>query len=316
MKSSNWFSVIIPTLNEEKNIGQLIRSINNQDYRPIEVVIVDGGSKDRTVNIVKTLIKECEEPLFTIKLIFQGNQKGLARARNIGLQESRGEYVAFLDADVVLGDTNHIKELAEALGSHPMTWYRQKMSIDSWIEYNFWVDQGCKECTSPAFRRDTLGKVMFDPNLGVGDDQDFLVRLRESGILTDSIPTIHGEATYHVLHTMAEYTIGKFWYGRAIWAYVRKRPRSLLTALLPTGPFLLLLFAAITSFMSIWISIFCLAAWSAGVVYFFVKSKIKNLVRLTFILMNLSYGSLIRTVGCIVGLFDCARGTPSLGRGI
>jgi glycosyltransferase involved in cell wall biosynthesis len=53
MHAEELVSIIIPTLNEEENIERVIESVMAQDYRPLEVIIVDGGSKDGTLEIVE-----------------------------------------------------------------------------------------------------------------------------------------------------------------------------------------------------------------------------------------------------------------------
>lgn len=85
-------SVIIPLYNKEREIGGTLRSILAQTYQPLEIVVVDDGSTDRSAEIVR----EIASPL--IKLIPQPNA-GECAARNRAIAESRGEYIALLDAD-------------------------------------------------------------------------------------------------------------------------------------------------------------------------------------------------------------------------
>ena len=84
-------SVVVPTLNEEAYITGLLRSIRAQRPRPLEVIVVDGGSRDRTVELARRLgAKVIEQP------------SNIAEARNIGARAARGDYLLFLDADTVL----------------------------------------------------------------------------------------------------------------------------------------------------------------------------------------------------------------------
>ncbi|MBX2857611.1 MAG: glycosyltransferase family 2 protein [Cellvibrionaceae bacterium] len=85
-------SVVIPLYNAEKYIAAALDSVFTQSYTPLEVVVVDDGSKDKSVEIVNSLQSD------TIKLVQQENL-GPAAARNRGVQEARGRWIAFLDAD-------------------------------------------------------------------------------------------------------------------------------------------------------------------------------------------------------------------------
>lgn len=84
-------SVIIPNFNYLRYIEKCLESVLSQDYPNIEVIVVDDGSTDESVNYVTTLTPK-------VKLVQQQNS-GVSVARNRGLLESRGEFLAFLDAD-------------------------------------------------------------------------------------------------------------------------------------------------------------------------------------------------------------------------
>lgn len=86
-------SVIIPMYNSEKTIKKTIDSVINQDYKNLEIIIIDDGSEDKSYEIVSNLSK-----LYEIKLLKQEN-KGPSSARNLGLKNSNGEFIAFLDSD-------------------------------------------------------------------------------------------------------------------------------------------------------------------------------------------------------------------------
>ena len=87
-------SAIIPAFNAAAVIERSVRSVIAQTYPHIEILVVDDGSQDETGSIVKALAAEDNR----IKLLTQDN-KGVSAARNLGIRNSSGEYVAPLDAD-------------------------------------------------------------------------------------------------------------------------------------------------------------------------------------------------------------------------
>jgi glycosyltransferase involved in cell wall biosynthesis len=86
-------SVIIPVYNVENYIADTVRSVLAQTYSNFEVLIVDDGSPDRSIEICE---QQFNDP--RIKIIRQEN-RGLAGARNTGIRHAQGEYLAFLDSD-------------------------------------------------------------------------------------------------------------------------------------------------------------------------------------------------------------------------
>lgn len=84
-------SVVIPTYNREKIVGAAIDSVLRQTHSPVEVIVVDDGSSDRTREIVEAY----GDP---VRYVYQRNS-GVATARNTGLRLARGEFIALLDSD-------------------------------------------------------------------------------------------------------------------------------------------------------------------------------------------------------------------------
>jgi glycosyltransferase involved in cell wall biosynthesis len=85
-------SVIIPTYNRASILNETIQSVLQQTYRELEVIIIDDGSTDNTRQIAEQ---------FSDKRIFYlyKENRGLASARNEGIQKAKGEYIAFIDSD-------------------------------------------------------------------------------------------------------------------------------------------------------------------------------------------------------------------------
>lgn len=104
-------TVLIPLYNVEAYIEKTVQSVLNQSYSDFEVLLVNDGSQDRSVEI-------CQK--FTdprIKILHQENQ-GPAAARNLGIRHAQGEYVAFLDGDD-LWDENKLVKHIEHLDRNP-----------------------------------------------------------------------------------------------------------------------------------------------------------------------------------------------------
>src|SRR3989442_15962667 len=91
---SSLVSVVIPAHNAERYISRAIGSVISQTYENLELIVVDDGSADKTADIIRS---------FEDRRVRYGYQKnrGQGRARNHGVKPSKGEDVAFLDADDV-----------------------------------------------------------------------------------------------------------------------------------------------------------------------------------------------------------------------
>lgn len=102
----NTVSVITPAYNSEKYIKEAVESVASQTISVYEHIIVDDGSTDDTLKILKELSKKYKN----IKILTQANQ-GAGIARNKGIQESSGRYIAFLDSDDKWYPTKIAKQL-------------------------------------------------------------------------------------------------------------------------------------------------------------------------------------------------------------
>ena len=89
-------SIIIPCFNVEKTIYQVLTSVMHQTYKSFEIILIDDGSIDETKQSIKAFFRK--NPKIEWRYIYQVNA-GPSKARNKGIQEARGKYIAFLDAD-------------------------------------------------------------------------------------------------------------------------------------------------------------------------------------------------------------------------
>lgn len=101
-------SVIIPVYNAESYIEETLKSVINQDFKNFEIIIVNDGSTDSSLNIIENILNDSHIPN---KIINQEN-KGVSQARNIGLENAQGEYIIFVDDDDIISK-NHISCLFE-----------------------------------------------------------------------------------------------------------------------------------------------------------------------------------------------------------
>jgi glycosyltransferase involved in cell wall biosynthesis len=92
-------SVVVPTYNRAHLITDALESIRLQDYRPIEIIVVDDGSTDSTSLVITQWFNSCTgQPDLSLQYIEQANQGGNV-ARNAGITAANGDFVAFLDSD-------------------------------------------------------------------------------------------------------------------------------------------------------------------------------------------------------------------------
>lgn len=87
-------SVVMPIYNAEKYLKDNLPLLINQTYKNFELILVNDGSKDKSLAICQDFAKKDSR----IKVISQEN-KGVSSARNLGIENSKGEYICFVDAD-------------------------------------------------------------------------------------------------------------------------------------------------------------------------------------------------------------------------
>lgn len=92
------FSVIIPVYNEEKYIGRCLQSLIVQTMSNYEVIIIDDGSDDHSIEICKKL----QNKFCRCSIVSHVKNRGISVARNSGLKYATGDYIVFLDSDDTL----------------------------------------------------------------------------------------------------------------------------------------------------------------------------------------------------------------------
>jgi glycosyltransferase involved in cell wall biosynthesis len=180
-------TVVIPAYNAMTFLPETLDSVLQQTFTDFEVSIVNDGSTDRIVAWFMTVKDD------RVRLISQANQ-GLSAARNTGIDEARGEYIAFLDADDLWAPTK-LEQQVRCLDRDPAvglvyTWTRlvdetgkpTGVKYDSEVEGNVWqqilVGDIVGSGSSAMVRRDCFDRVGgFDPNLPAAEDFDLWTRI-------------------------------------------------------------------------------------------------------------------------------------------
>ncbi len=112
-------SVVIPAYNEEQVVGNCLESLLRQTFKPLEIIVVDDGSTDNTIGIVKKYQLSCQRlgsskaATFNCQLLRQ-KHLGPGSARNLGASKAKGEILVFVDADMTF-DKNFIKDLTKPI---------------------------------------------------------------------------------------------------------------------------------------------------------------------------------------------------------
>ena len=99
-------SVIVPVYNVEKYIDKCLKSLTQQTLQDIEIIIVNDGTLDKSVEIIEKYVKENPSKI----KYYEKENGGLSSARNYGLEYATGDYIAFLDSDDYV-ETNMYEEM-------------------------------------------------------------------------------------------------------------------------------------------------------------------------------------------------------------
>ena len=142
-------SVVMPVFNGERFLAQSIESVIRQDYRSIEIIIVDDGSTDKSAEIASSFSG--------VRCVYQEN-RGNANARNRGIELAKGEFIAFIDQDdlwVPHKVSVHIKYLLEHIDI-VFTVAHIRHFLETGMEKPAWLRQDLLDKTRPDFAPGSL----------------------------------------------------------------------------------------------------------------------------------------------------------------
>lgn len=172
-------SVIIPLYNKQDSILRTVKSVLLQSYSNIEIIIIDDGSTDGSLNVVKSINDK------RIRIITKDNG-GVSSARNLGVKKSKGKWILFLDADDFLYPMAIEKLLNTAIkyktsisccnfnisnsnSIQKALRYRKEGIVSN--NYIYWMcHRICPRTGAALFRKDHLPEFPFDEKLSKNED--------------------------------------------------------------------------------------------------------------------------------------------------
>lgn len=186
-------SVIVPVYNGQDYLESCVKSIENQTYKNLEIIIINDGSKDGTADVCSAL----QEEYNNVRVIVT-DDLGVSAARNAGLDQAGGELVAFVDADDrlhpamlrVLAD-GMARTKSDIVGCRFFMWSDEAqweqgalgtveagtVTCDAGRYLREFLLNGNSRCWSKLYRMDVIGDTRFREGLTIGEDMLFVLSL-------------------------------------------------------------------------------------------------------------------------------------------
>lgn len=219
MYTQDLVSVVITSKNEADSIGDLLRSINKQTYKNIEVILVDNNSTDETVEIA--------EKYSNVKIYKFGPER--SAQRNFGAKKSKGNYLIFLDADMELTPKviESCAEVANKMHVLGVVIPEESVAQNFWgevkaFERSFYNEKGDPITDAARFFSRRVFKQVggYDETITGPEDWDLPDRVREAGFKI-------GRSTEKIYHHEQKISLlvlfrKKFYYGLNAHKYLSK----------------------------------------------------------------------------------------------
>lgn len=219
-------SVIIPIYNIAPYLPRCLDSIVGQTYKNLEIILVDDGSTDNSLEICQQYADKDSR----MRVIHQKNQ-GLAAARNTGLDNAHGEFITFVDSDDWISPTYHEQLLTRQQQTQAdmvsCSYYRV---FDTHKKDHPFIHKETPEILSPAeltllfleqrnfnawnkiYRRGWIGETRFNPKCKIAEDLDFTFQLaRKGGKVTHLHKSLY--FYYQRSDSLVRTTDSQKWYG-------------------------------------------------------------------------------------------------------
>jgi glycosyltransferase involved in cell wall biosynthesis len=201
VSSNPTVSVVIPAYNAGRYLGEAIESVLAQTYMPLETIVVDDGSSDNTAAVARSYSE--------VELIVQENA-GAGAARNRGFAASRGELVAFHDADDLMTPDKLAVQVGVMVADPTVgcVLAEQELLIEEGAELPFWAagsqvptvmpgkpdelaDEPDVHPMTMVVRREVFERVGgFDEQMRAAEDFDWMLRAAEAGVEFARLPRV------------------------------------------------------------------------------------------------------------------------------
>lgn len=180
-------SVIIPTYNREHTILNSVKSVLNQTYQNFEIIVVDDGSSDNTIDLLKKLNSD------KIKVIVNETNKGAPYSRNRGIDLATGEYIAFQDSDDIWFE-NKLEVCLKAIKEHDADFVFHQVICDNvkgqpispTTNFNLINDKMLYVLTKGGVNTQTMfakaecfKNIKFDEKMPRSQDWEIMIRMTE-----------------------------------------------------------------------------------------------------------------------------------------
>lgn len=191
-------SIVLTTFNSENTILDVLNAIVKQDIplSDVELIIVDGGSRDQTLKIVRDFLEKYGSLFYGTRLIVHDRNYGVSKARNDGMKASTGKYILILDHDVVLINKSTLANLLKFLSSSPQNVVAimplhltyPEGTLDRWVRLirENRITRATAITSCALIKREIIDKVGFyDETLGppftIAEDTEYYARAKSKG---------------------------------------------------------------------------------------------------------------------------------------
>lgn len=204
--STPLITVVVPVFNGERYLAAAIESALAQTYEPVEVIVVDDGSTDRSAAIAAQ---------YGVRVLRQPN-RGVSAACNAGLEAARGEMIAFLDADDLWPPDRLELQARHLLGrpdlgfvmAHAVQFLEPGVQRPDWLTHEWLARVRSMGATHPRSRREDVTAPVtpprtalartavfrqvggFDEDIDMGEDLDWLMRATDAGFRHELLPDV------------------------------------------------------------------------------------------------------------------------------
>jgi len=193
VQSPPFFSVVIPLYNKENYIADTLKSVLSQCYEHFEIVLINDGSTDNSLSIAESVLQD-----FDAKTVVSQTNQGLSATRNRGIELSKGDIIAFLDADDIW-HTDYLETVVnlskrfpsiDVYGTYYSEYYSEKtrlepkLTLDTTLKSkHFIIDdffsanlgQPIINPSTLACKRLVLQDLSFNENVDYAEDIDFYI---------------------------------------------------------------------------------------------------------------------------------------------